>query len=140
MVPKKDNSAKVEPKIGIFWCVEDRLVIKAVTLREAPVHGGMRDIDADHFAYWTEWAASCRRDLLIYSYDHFPRGRITYNESDRKFTIMGDRCLISKKSFIVRIKKAFGLPVKDCVVLGDIHYQCHKCNPFFVPDSALFEF
>lgn len=124
------------PTIGIFWDVNCELVFKATTLSGIPAVGGIRDVDDDHYSFWENLKKS-RRDLAVYSYDHFPRGRIVYRESDKKFIIYADRCLVKSKAFLTRLRKAFGLAPRQCVGMGDSHYQCHNCNPEFVPDSSV---
>lgn len=124
-------------KIGIFWRVDGELIIKSTAVAEIAPVDDIRDVDDDHFSFWEVLTSMSRRDMATYSYDHFPRGRIVYRESDQKFVIYADRCLVKSKAFLTRLRKAFGLVPRQCMVMGDSHYQCHKCNPDFVPDSSV---
>lgn len=120
-------------KIGIFWNVDGELVCETVPLVNAPMTNGIRDIEADHHSFWNRWTRK-RINFRAYSYDHYPRGRIIFRETDQKFVIYGDRCLISDPSFVSRLQDAFEIPHEQCEVWGDFHYQCQKCNPDFISD------
>lgn len=135
---RRSDSEAQSGKIGIFWEVNGELIFKTTMVSDVHSVEGIRDVDDDHFSYWDQLAIS-RSDLIMYSYDHFPRGRIVYREADNKFVIFGDRCVLSNKKFIGRLRNEFGLLPRHCVVKSDGHYQCHRCNPFFVSDSTIMD-
>lgn len=121
------------PKIGIFWDVDGELVSDTLSVTDAPPTNGIRDSDANHHKFWKQWTRK-RNCFRVYSYDHFPRGRIVYREENRTFIIYGDRCLISNEAFVKMLQELFGLSPEQCEIKSDFHYQCHRCNPFFVSE------
>jgi hypothetical protein len=89
--------AATPPAVGIFWRLNDVLVIDRSTLDEAEPYGDCLGHAAGHYERWQEWQAlgAARRTTLGYpdfiastEYDQWPRGRIVYETLARRFVRM----------------------------------------------------
>jgi hypothetical protein len=116
---------KTEPCVGIFWLVGGQLLIDSTPLEEAEQYGDFLTHPRGHAEVWERY----RRDGTVYpesEYEEAPRGRVMYSSRTRKFTLLADRCILKKKTFVEKIKKEMGLP-KDTIIEGDSHYRCSAC-------------
>jgi hypothetical protein len=123
--------APTEPAVGIFWLVDNVLVVDRSILSEAEPYGECITHAAGHYERWGEWRALDRSSLaalgypsLIRSteYDQWPRGRVVYETTTQRFMFYADRHL-QKRETIAVLKKAFGLSEADVVVKSDAHYR-----------------
>ncbi len=111
--------------VGIFWLIEDRLVLDTTLLSEAEPYGDCLTHGNSHIDFWTEQQGlgTVSHDT---EYEEYPRGRVVYNAKARKFYLLADRCILKDKAKVARIKKAIHLPPKTTVDT-DPHYRCAKC-------------
>lgn len=130
------KSNQLEPMVGIFWLVGDRLILDASLLSEAESYGDCLTHRTSHIDFWAEQQrlGTVPRDI---EYEENPRGRVTANAKAHEFYLLADRCILKNKAMVARIRKEMRLPV-NAVVDTDPHYRCPKClhgrNP--VDDSS----
>jgi hypothetical protein len=60
-------------------------------------------------------------------YQRFPRGRVSYNRQSGKFTLLADRCILSKKRLVAAILLRMNLPVRRTETGIDSLYRCFRC-------------
>ncbi len=121
--------------VGLFWLVEDRgravLIAHAVPLEQAVPYGDMVTVDTGHFEYWSELARRGARALReagtptapVWSeYEEWPRGRVLYDRTARRFVIRADRQL-HRSAFVRLIADQFRIAATNAVILSDDHYR-----------------
>jgi hypothetical protein len=129
----KVASAATTPAVGIFWRVNDVLVIDRSTLDEAEPYGDCLTHAAGHYERWQEWQALGMARLAAHGfpegiawteYDEWPRGRIVYLTPAQRFILYADRRL-QKAAIINAVKTAFGLKNAEVEVSvrSDSHYR-----------------
>jgi hypothetical protein len=130
-IAPKNALAPTQPAVGIFWRVEDVLVIDRSTLDDAEPYGDCITHAGGHYERWEEWSALSRAqrasagypDRIAYSeYDQWPRGRIVYETPARRFVLYADRRL-QQPAIIAALKAAFGLEDAEVIVKSDSHYR-----------------
>ena len=111
--------------VGIFWLIEDRLVLDTSLLNIAEPYGECLTHGKSHIDYWTEQQglATVPQDI---EYEEYPRGRVVYNTRAEKFYLLADRCILKDKSQVTKIKKAMHLP-SNTTIDTDPHYRCSQC-------------
>jgi hypothetical protein len=116
--------------VGILWQVERALIVDRSTLEEAESYGDCLTHAAGHYERWEQWrrlgaprlaALGLPAQIASTEYDDWPRGRIIYEKSARRFVIYADRRLRAPK-IIVAMETAFGLDGSEAVVKSDLHY------------------
>ena len=131
LIAPKAALAPTPPAVGIFWRVNDILVIDRSTLDEAEPYGDCIGHAAGHYERWQEWqalgiarlAATGYPELILSSeYDQWPRGRIVYEMPALRFMLYADRRL-QKPGIIGALKAAFGLNQVEVIVRSDAHYR-----------------
>jgi len=130
-IAPKTALAPTSPAVGIFWRVEDTLVIDRSTLDAAEPYGDCLTHAAGHYDRWEEWRALSRvqrtsagypERIASSEYDQWPRGRIVYEKLDRRFVLYADRRLQQPEIVDVLIA-TFGLRDAEVVVKSDSHYR-----------------
>lgn len=116
------------PEVGLFFMMPDgKVFLDGVPYTEVPSYAGFRTYSVDHDQFWSQLRriGSVPRDL---EYDEVARGRVTYEDSSRTFTLFADRCAIKNKRAINSVMSGFNLP-HGTKVLPDSHYKCPRCAP-----------
>ena len=84
---------KHDPKIGIFWIVDEKLIAKKVELSKIKEVNGLKDSEVSHFLEWEKMGFD------IDEYDKFPRGKIVYKVSNERFLIYVTEEIIQDKKY-----------------------------------------
>ncbi len=117
IVASTNALAPTAPAVGIFWCVNGVLVVDWTALEAAEPYGDCLTHAAGHYERWQAWqslgvaglvAAGYPACILSSEYDEWPRGRIVYEATARRFVLYADRRL-QKPDIIEALKAAFGL-------------------------------
>lgn len=116
-----------DAKVGMFWCIGERVIGEAVPLSEAEPYGDALQ-HGGHYDFWLNLKprteAECR--LKSHSYDYYPRGRVVYFQSRQQFRLYVDRCLnVETQKAIIDFS---GLAETQLEIERDTHYQCVGCN------------
>ena len=114
-----------EPRVGIFWLVDERLIIDTTALSEAGKYGDFAIHEGDHVTLWAEMErrGEVPRDT---DYEEHPRGRVNYNTKTKRFTLFADRCILRKKNVVKELMRLMHLP-SDTALSTDEHYRCFRC-------------
>jgi hypothetical protein len=114
-----------EPRVGIFWLVDKRLVIDTTPLSEAGKYGDFNIYDGDHVTLWGEMEK--RGEVPSDTdYEEHPRGRVNYNTTTQQFTLFADVCILRKKNVVKKLLRLMHLP-GDTALSTDEHYRCFRC-------------
>ncbi len=121
--------ARIE-KVGIFFFINGEILMDAVSLKHGEPYGEALQ-HGSHYEYWESLVPknNIERKFKARAYDAFPRGRVLFFTEKKTFILYSDRCLMKPK-ILNRIKDSFCL--KDAVIESDEHYQCSRCNPYFI--------
>lgn len=120
---------KEHQMVGIFWLIEDRLVLDTSLLSEAEPYGDCLTHGNSHIDFWTvqQGLGTVSRHI---EYEEYPRGRVVFNTRTKRFTLYADRCILARKSVVSEIKKTMHLPNGQTDVMTDGplgHYRCYRC-------------
>ena len=114
-----------EPRVGIFWLVDKRLIIDTTAISEAGDYGDFKIHDGDHVSHWEvmEKRGEVPRDS---DYEECPRGRVNFNTRTQRFTLYADACILREKSMVKELLRLMHLP-DDTALSTDEHYRCFRC-------------
>lgn len=124
-------SEPTPPAVGIFWLIEDVLVVDRSIRHEAEPYGDCVTHAAGHYERWQEWQAMGPAKLkslgyppIIVSseYDEWPRGRVVYDTEARATILYADR-RIQKPRYVAALQLAYGLAGTEVRVRSDAHYR-----------------
>lgn len=121
----KDRKPAAEPRLGIFWLLGKRLLFDMSALSEAESYGDFKIHYGNHVTVWERF----RSQKLVppeVEYEEPPRGRVTFNTKTRQFSLLADKCILSRKDLIATIKNELHLP-KQISLGTDPHYRCFTC-------------
>lgn len=118
----KNAKAAPEPRLGIFWLVNGRLLIDSAPVSECEQYGDHLNYPSSHIRVWERWQQVGKAPVES-EYEEFPRGRVMYGTT---FTLLADRCILKRKDLIATIKKQLCLP-KQTTLGTDPHYRCFRC-------------
>jgi len=122
--PRKQSAAP-EPRLGIFWLVNGKLLIDSAALSECEQYGDHLNYPGSHIRLWERWQQVGKAPAES-EYEEFARGRIMRDTKTKKFSLFADKCILTRKDLIAAIKKKLGLP-KETSVGTDPHYRCFTC-------------
>ena len=135
------NVAPEAGMVGPFWIVEEggrpAIVALTVPLEQADPYGDMLTVDTGHLQHWSQLgrrgAAALRAAGLptapVWSeYEEWPRGRVLYECTTRRFVIRADRQL-HYPAFLRLIAECFCIDLPATTVLSDDHYRSVRQVP-----------
>jgi hypothetical protein len=129
-----------EPRVGIFFFVDDELVILSTPLSEGEDDGDFVNDRRGHPECWPSIAQSLEKtEGTGYgnkSYDFYPRGRCVYSSKNDQFFLYADRCILRDTNLVERLITTLNLPQDKVIKDRDFHYKCAQCNPHYVPDDV----
>lgn len=115
-----------EPRVGIFWLADGKLIFDATPVSSAEVYGDCLGHAKSHLEYWT----GLQRAGIIpadFEYEDLPRGRIVFNMRSRQYIVYADKCILEKLNIVRKILHDFGLHEDGTVLSSDEHYRCRVC-------------
>jgi len=115
-----------EPKVGIFWLVNGKLIVDITPISHAESYGDCLGHAKSHLEYWTELQ---RANLIPQDaeYEDSPRGRVVFNTTTGQYIFYADKCIREKSKVVHKILRDFALPEDGTVLTGDGHYRCRVC-------------
>jgi len=122
---KRKDAKPTGPKVGIIYLVGSKLWIDATPLTEAGHYGDSAIHERDHISYWSELVKSGK--VPNSEYEEFPRGRVAYDEKTSKYTLLADKCILSRKNIVRKILSRMSLPISGTQTDTDLHYRCFGC-------------
>ncbi len=130
IAPKIFNERKL-PSVGVFWRVENMLVVNCSPLIEAETYGDCITHAAGHYELWEKWRklGSAKLKSLGYpikicstEYESWPRGRVVYDVSSRRFIVYMDKRL-QITQIIDHLTVTFCIGQSECIICSDYHYR-----------------
>ena len=114
------NEVESSPKIANFWYIDSEFVGPSCDVREGETTGG-RYITCgyNHFDSWSEFGG---KNAEKYTFEHFPRGRVGFDDMTRSFYVIGNSDMIKDRTFQQRVIQKYNLPGK-VTFLTDVHYD-----------------
>src|SRR6185437_12136292 len=100
-------------------------------------YGDLLTVDTGHFEYWSDLAyrgAGALREAGIPTapvwseYEEWPRGRVLYDRTARRFVIRADHHL-HRPEFLRLIADRFRIAVSDAMISPDDHYRSIRRVP-----------
>jgi hypothetical protein len=117
---------KKQPRVGIFWLLNGKLITDSMPLGEAEPYGDHLTHPRSHIDVWEQWRLGGKVPGES-EYEEFPRGRVMYNTKTQRFTLLADRCILRDKEAVSRIMSELHLPVESTGKGTDAHYRCSAC-------------
>lgn len=119
------NREPHEPRVGIFWLYNGKLITDSTLLVDAEADGESLEHERGHLCHWT---ALQERGLvpIEIEYDGPPRGRVRYSAKKKEFSLLADQCIIDDAGTVQKIIAALHLP-EDTEPMPDFQYRCTKC-------------
>jgi hypothetical protein len=124
---KKGKTAKpaTEPRLGIFWLVNGKLLIESAPLSECEKYGEHLNFPGSHIEVWEKWKHAGKAPADT-EYEEYGRGRVLCDKQGTKFALLADTHILSQKRLIATIKAELHLP-KQTSLGTDPHYRCFQC-------------
>jgi hypothetical protein len=114
-----------DPKVGIFWDVNGKVILAGVELSEAEDYGQFKNYPGSHEREWRVYQriSAVPRET---EYDEPPRGRVVYDTVSERLYLYADPCILQVEAMLNQIRSDLRLPPE--VKIGpDEHYRCAKC-------------
>ncbi len=111
-------------EVGAFFALNGKIQGAGDPYTEVDSIAGFRTYPVDHDKLWSQLQRAGLADRGL-QYDEVPRGRITYEDSSRTFTLFADKCILNNKRLVSQAMSYFSLP-SNTKVLADVHYRCPK--------------
>jgi len=115
-----------EPRVGIFWLVNGKLLIDSTPLGRAQPYGDHLTHSRGHDRVWgkSQQKGIVSTDI---EYDEPPRGRVVYHAKTRRFALLADRCILRDKAVVQKIMSDLNLRSGNTGKGTDAHYRCFAC-------------
>jgi hypothetical protein len=114
-----------EPRLGIFWLADGKLLIDSAPLSECEQYGDHLNYPGSHINVWEQWRQVGNAPAES-EYEEFPRGRVIYDTKAKRFALLADRCILKQKNLTAKIRSELYLP-KTLTSRTDSHYRCFTC-------------
>jgi hypothetical protein len=111
--------------VGIFWFFDGALLIDKASLSEAEPYGNHLTHPRSHNDVWEEYQRIGKVPADV-GYDEPPRGRAMFDRTTETFTLLADRCILSRRDLLTQIKSELNLP-RATKIGTDGHYRCFHC-------------
>ena len=122
---QRRRAKAAEPRLGIFWLVDGKLLIDSSPLSKCEEYGDHWNYPGSHIDVW-EQRRRVGKAPAGSEYEEYARGRVMCDMKSKRFTLLADRCILRRKDLIADIKKALCLP-KQTSLGTDPHYRCFTC-------------
>ena len=112
--------------MGIFYIVNGKPLVRSTPWSVIPPFGGYRTYGLGLWDFWNS-LVDAKKVPTLKGYESTPRGRVSYDDTTRQFTVYTDLCTARSERWVRAIKKKFHLPPSTRVV-ADAHYACSQCS------------
>ena len=121
----KESAQQPEPRVGIFWLFDDKLILDSTPLSTAEPYGTALNHPTSHIDYWTR--LQCTGAVLPeVEYEELPRGRVVFDGREQRLKLYADACILRKKDVVKKLLRLLHLP-DDTPLSTDRHYRCSRC-------------
>src|SRR5689334_5528113 len=82
------------PKVGIFFVVDDQLLLDMVPVEQGDPYGDTIG-HGSHYEFWDILVPrnGVEKRFKARAYDAYPRGRVVYFTQEKRFVLYADQCL-----------------------------------------------
>jgi len=119
------NKAR-EPRVGIFWLFRGRLIVDSTPVSQGEPYADHIGHATGHIDYWTGLQERGVVPKEV-EYEEFPRGRVIYDPKAERYTLLADKCILSRPAIVKEILRELHLP-KNTMLDTDFHYRCSVCQ------------
>src|ERR1039458_6900246 len=119
------DTGQPEPRVGIFWLIDERIVIDTTPVSKAEAYSRASTHPTSHIDYWTRLQRTGAVPPEV-EYEEPPRGRVVFDKREQRFTLYADVCILRKKSVVKKLLRLLHLP-DDTALSTDAHYRCFHC-------------
>jgi hypothetical protein len=112
-----------EPRVGIFWLVNGKLLIDSTPLGRAQPYGDHLTHSRGHDRVWGKFQQRGTAPRAM-EYDEPPRGRVVYHTKTGRFALLADRCIFRDKAVVRKIMSDLNLRSENTYQGTDAHYRC----------------
>lgn len=109
-------------RVCLFFYVYGKFLIHGCSLKEAENYGDFLIYPDSHFEVWEKYY----EEHYGVDFDFFPRGRVAYCKSEKKFWLYYDTCI--GEDIQLLIDAYYDAAVS---LVYDEHYQCQNCNQHY---------
>lgn len=108
------------PKLANFWYIDGEFVGPECEVRDGTSYSGRYiSCEENHFNSWPKYGG----DLASkFTFEHFPRGRVGFDEMTRSFYVIGNPEMVKDNVFQQRVVDRYNLTGKVDFI-GDSHYD-----------------
>lgn len=119
------DTRQSEPRVGIFWLLDSKLIIDATPVSMAEAYGTALTHPTSHIDYWERLQ---RKGVVPVDceYEEPARGRVVYDGREQRYHLMADKCILGRRDVVAEIMEAMHLP-DDTALTTDDHYRCFHC-------------
>lgn len=123
----------MKPSVGIFFVIDNGLIVDLVPLERGEAYGPAIQ-HGGHYEFWESFMPMDKHGRMFrqHAYDYFPRGRVVHFPEKNSFTVYVDRCI--NAAVHQKILETFCISTSVVALVPDHHYQCSKCNKYFIDD------
>ena len=120
------SKKRPEPCVGIFWVFDGQLIVDSTPVSQAQIYGNSLGHATGHVDHWALLQQSGTVPPEV-EYEEPPRGRVVYDKCEKRFYLLGDRCILAQENIVQMIMTAFHLPLDATSTGEDAHYRCSEC-------------
>ena len=114
-----------EPRVGIFWLFDGKLIIDTTPVSMAEPYGTALTHPSSHIDHWERLQRTGAVPAEV-EYEESPRGRVVYDGREQRFHLMADKCILGRRDVVAGIVEVMHLP-EDTKLSKDSHYRCPRC-------------
>lgn len=108
------------PKLANFWYIEGNFLGPSCDVRQGESYGGRYiTCSENHFDSWKNYGGEYSTK---YTFEHFPRGRVGFDDMTKSFYVIGNSDMINNPTFRSAVVDKYNLPGK-VTFLSDAHYD-----------------
>lgn len=108
------------PKLANFWYINGDLIGPTCDVREGETTAGRYiTCEKNHWDSWKEYGGEYADG---YTFEHFPRGRVGFDDMTKSFYVIGNSDMVKDPRFRSEIVKKYNIPGK-VEFIGDSHYD-----------------
>jgi len=120
---KKFADLAKQPRVGIFWYYNKKVLGDFFELAGAEVYGNLLGPHSNHYDLWPLIQKSVP-ELQCEEYEFTPRGRVIFDLIEGTFVIISSAAIIANKSALKAICRHCNIPDNFLVTLKtDQHYE-----------------
>ena len=110
-------------QVGLFFFVGGKFLFHGCSFENAENYGDFLIYPNGHYDVWEDKYFNKYK----VDYDYYPRGRVVYRKSDKRFIVYYDKCIEMQIFELLDNYEDY-----DVELSYDEHYKCFECNEGYV--------